>query len=1249
MIKKTIVVYSGRFQPFHKGHYASYRKLVSKFGVGNVYIGTSDKTDSGKSPFNFKEKVLIMNKMFGIPTNKIVQVSNPYAPKEILSKFDGKTTAYIAAVGEKDASRLGGKYFRPYDGDTEYGYDVAGYTYNIPAEANAISGTDVRNWLSSDKAEQLFLKAYPKFDAEIYKLITNKLIKEGIIWGYPSYDDVKDLKRKLDKIRLKATTDDSYVYNPVKEDINKLVYEADTFIDKYFSENESEDAKYTHIGYGRYKQKGKEKDASSPTFTKDDSGKYIQSTDTTQPTADKKPTPNIFGKDNEYSDSSSDNNPPKQKPTATQKKDWTAGKDGWEILDDPRSNIKKIRKYTDEELKGETGEYFENDVTKKVAPNAFKDESEMIEKMKAAKPVFLSSEDMQNMSNTDVGDILYASEEGGKDAMLKLGKERATEYGKDWDRLEKGIAKGNVVPSPIALRDKSGKLHLLAGNTRLMSFTASGKKLPVKVIDYDGEFQYDESVSGVEPKGLSNEDINIDVDTGDTVLMGKFKNKKTIVKTIGKDEYGMPTINGKKVVTFRKSKTNETVNTKSNSKARIVGEFIKFAKQRLELNGFPKGLRMITDSEFPKQMKSFGGYNPDNDEIFVYAGNDRNIVDVVRTLAHELVHLKQRQDGRILGPEQGKTGSDIENEANAAAGILLRDFGKRNKYLYEIDKSQLSNIERYADSQLAPADIEFAIPHFFDRLNDPRNGKEITDAELTGFFKRLSKHKKDFLEFLKKYREVVVKDKRNNLNIPFIKSANKVIAKTIMRKSDFKTYDYTLVTETDKKDMERELKSLYLKALKMFPNSPAQLKVRAQIDKLIDQIAKSNGNTIKESILTEGGAYGHMNHPFDTEINLTFGQLKDIVNKALDGELELTREKTDGQALAISWVNGKLVAARNKGHLANKGANALDAKGVATKFSGRGELEKAYNFAMNDLSKAVSALSEKQRDKIFKSGACFMNLEVIYPTSVNVIPYGQPLLVFHGTMEYNDKGEAIGENQSAATILAGMIKQVNQNVQSNYTIQGPPVTQLPKSQNLSKLKAGYISKISKLQSKFKLSDSSGIAEYHQAWWTDFIKSKTPEQLDANTLNGLVKRWAFYDKGLRLDAKSIPNTKVLEWAQKIDKEDHAKIAKDNIRPFEDIFLGVGSDVLSFMSSVLTANPDSAIRNMKTRLDQTISDVQTGGDPKKIAKLKLELERLNAIGGKDKIVPNEGIVFMYNGNTMKLTGTFAPLNQILGLFY
>ena len=50
-IKKTIVIYSGRFQPFHKGHYNTYQNLTKKFGKDNVYIGTSNKIEKPKSPF----------------------------------------------------------------------------------------------------------------------------------------------------------------------------------------------------------------------------------------------------------------------------------------------------------------------------------------------------------------------------------------------------------------------------------------------------------------------------------------------------------------------------------------------------------------------------------------------------------------------------------------------------------------------------------------------------------------------------------------------------------------------------------------------------------------------------------------------------------------------------------------------------------------------------------------------------------------------------------------------------------------------------------------------------------------------------------------------------------------------------------------------------------------------------------------------------------------------------------------------
>jgi hypothetical protein len=578
------------------------------------------------------------------------------------------------------------------------------------------------------------------------------------------------------------------------------------------------------------------------------------------------------------------------------------------------------------------------------------------------------------------------------------------------------------------------------------------------------------------------------------------------------------------------------------------------------------------------------------------------VTDIERAILHEITHqiLLVKQQNPFHNCHKNIGFKKLENKLIDRYFYSSQSAVLREKVKVEMAKTDMDAVEKYADSQMNPTDVDLGkeTDHFFQRLNDPRNGKEISPAELTGLFKRLARNKKKFLEFLKQYKEFVVKDRVSNINIAFIKVADRLIAKTVMRKADFKSSTPVFTTE---------------------------------------------------SLIMEGGAYGHMNHPFDTEINLTFGQLKDIVNRALDGNLEFAREKTDGQALAISWIDGRLVAARNKSHLKNKGAGALDINGVADKFAGRGELTDAYNFAMKDLSNAIKSLSQAQKDKVFKNGSCFMNIEVIYPTSVNVIPYGQPLLVFHGTMEYDENGDAIGESAEAGRILGGMLKQVNADVQSKYTLQGPPVLKLPKSQNLSSKKGKYLAMISKLQKEFGLGDTAGVADYHQAWWENFVDKKSPTTLDNGTKMGLVKRWAFNEKGFRIDKNSIKDEKTLAWATKIDKEDHKGISKDNLMKFEDIFLGVGADVLEFTVSVLTVNPDSALRDMKKRLEQTIKDVQASGDPKKIDKLKLELKRLNAIGGAKRIVPIEGIVFVYNGQTFKLTGAFASLNQLLGIFY
>jgi len=119
---------------------------------------------------------------------------------------------------------------------------------------------------------------------------------------------------------------------------------------------------------------------------------------------------------------------------------------------------------------------------------------------------------------------------------------------------------------------------------------------------------------------------------------------------------------------------------------------------------------------------------------------------------------------------------------------------KRLQKLDEMSKSNLKAVEDYADSQLNPIDVEFT-NHFFDRLNDPRNLKPISTAELIGFFKRLAKNKKELLSFLDKYEEIVAKDTKTNINIPLVNDINKIIAKTIMRKPNFSTPNPVLAFE----------------------------------------------------------------------------------------------------------------------------------------------------------------------------------------------------------------------------------------------------------------------------------------------------------------------------------------------------------------------------------------------------------------------------------------------------------------------
>ncbi len=494
------------------------------------------------------------------------------------------------------------------------------------------------------------------------------------------------------------------------------------------------------------------------------------------------------------------------------------------------------------------------------------------------------------------------------------------------------------------------------------------------------------------------------------------------------------------------------------------------------------------------------------------------------------------------------------------------------------------------------------------------------------------------------------------LTAPYVKAFGRV--GTMAAGVGFGAYRAYKARKQKKADAEKKAKTSTPDTVKN-PNPKGRKKTVSR-QSAVRWVAKTKGNkaaikyakSLQEGILLEGGAAGHMNHPFD-DSGLTFGDFKQIIKLGLSGKLDRednVTEKLDGQNLLVSWKNDKLIAARNKGQLKGFGARALDVNGVASKFAGRGNIKNAFVFAMKDLQKAIKGLSPAQKDKVFGEGKRWMNLEVMYPASANVVNYDGAYLVFHNATEYNEAGMAKKTDTSLARILEGMIRQVNQHVQKKFTISKPQFLKVSKSQDFAKRQKYFLSKLQKLQNIYNLKDKDTLGRYHEIYWMEYIHNASKQMnynIPRNVLNSLTRRWAFGDKSFRLNNKVIKHDKFLDWAKSTDKKDMKRLQKDNIKPFETLFFELGAEILKNVSGFLAANPKQTVAKMKREVDVAVKQLRAAKDVSKLDTLKRQLEKFQAIGGSQAVVPSEGIVFKYKNKMYKFTGAFAPINQILGL--
>ena len=126
----------------------------------------------------------------------------------------------------------------------------------------------------------------------------------------------------------------------------------------------------------------------------------------------------------------------------------------------------------------------------------------------------------------------------------------------------------------------------------------------------------------------------------------------------------------------------------------------------------------------------------------------------------------------------------------------------------EIKKSDLDQLERYADKifGVLGIDVEFT-RHFLDRVNDIRNQRQITYAELIRLFKQSFKKYGKKIAKLGDDAEAVISDMKTDINMPFVLNKNRrgeleLVAKTIMRKKNFSTSNTKMSFENYIKEMK---------------------------------------------------------------------------------------------------------------------------------------------------------------------------------------------------------------------------------------------------------------------------------------------------------------------------------------------------------------------------------------------------------------------------------------------------------------
>ena len=419
----------------------------------------------------------------------------------------------------------------------------------------------------------------------------------------------------------------------------------------------------------------------------------------------------------------------------------------------------------------------------------------------------------------------------------------------------------------------------------------------------------------------------------------------------------------------------------------------------------------------------------------------------------------------------------------------------------------------------------------------------------------------------------------------------------------------------------------------------------------------------KKKLISEGGLAGHMMHPYEA-LDMTPRQIIDRIKEYITSQKII--EKVDGQNLFFTVEkDGTLMFARNKEDMTHDdlvekftnhpaevpfvtGGNAIK-KGVDQWLSSAGE------FGQQEILDIFHPDGEARS---------FINFEIMHKDHPNQLEYGENFIVLHSIIDFVDGREAVYSSNNSQR-LDKLINLIKQGVESlGYTLASNRTVDLNKLTNVQV--SHYVNRVKEVASQLDITEDEFLG--------DGVEKQIKKQLETEDIDisdEAIKM--LYDFALYGEDKSGNNIKSKDFTSLMQSEDVKKLRSINLTsankaaakvrsilsPFKEIFVDLGIDLLDGVpSSYVDSETDLAnIDSLRDKLETAIDDLSFYMDNTSesdwdsvVNRLKPHYDKVIEVGIENTVSTSvEGGVYDYQGDLLKVTGGFAPLNQVLGAAY